>query len=51
DGRGAGLAPFVAAAATLGAVLSARRDTGIGRRRANLPLPDAHVEARYPEAA
>ncbi|HYE91584.1 MAG TPA: hypothetical protein VEA38_11220, partial [Terriglobales bacterium] len=51
DGRGAGLVPFFAAAATLGAVMSVKRANQIGRRRADMPLPDAHAEARYPKAA
>ena len=50
-GRGVGLMPFLAAVATLGLVLSRDRRRPLEATRTDLPVPDAHSEARYPHAA
>ena len=48
---GLSLMPFVAAATALGAAFRGRRRAPTARGRADLPMPDAHVETRYPKAA
>jgi hypothetical protein len=49
-GRGLGLMPFLTALATIGLVLSRDRRSPRSARR-DLPMPDAHSEARFPKAA
>ena len=50
--HGLGVVPFLTAAATLATMLTSdRRADPANHRRANLPLPDAHAEARYPKAS
>jgi hypothetical protein len=50
-GRGLGLVPFLTAAATLATMLTSDRHPDRSRARTDLPPPDAHSEARLPNAA
>jgi hypothetical protein len=50
-GEGLGLAPFFGAAAAVSAMLLGERRAHSRRARADLPVPDAHTEARFPKAA
>jgi hypothetical protein len=51
-GHGVGLVPFLTAAATLATTLTrGRRSDARRRRRDDLPVPDAHAEARLPKAS
>jgi hypothetical protein len=51
EGHGLGLVPFLTAAVTVGTMLMGDRHPEISRRRTDLPAPDAHTEARFPNAA